>query len=391
MPDNDKSFLQPIASEDEDAEVSLRQYQINSYPADFTLEVLVSKWKKGEIRKEGFQRKYVWPQLRASKLIESFLLGLPVPPVYLYEERGTANKLIVDGHQRLRSIVYFFSGWFGDPEEMSPEEIVPFNLVGLHEKSPYSNASYQDLEEKDPEALNRLKDSVLRSFIMKQTDPDDDSSIFEIFSRFNTGGMPLMPQEIRNCVLTGPFNELLKALNQNDAWRKIVGVKKEDKRMRDMELILRFFALFENSATYIKPMKEFLNKFMGANRRPPEDAQENDTPAKKEIIENKQQAFALRMQAFEQVFTQTADEVVRCLGAKPFNIKRGLNAAVFDSVFTAFAQHLDSAKIADAESLRAKYIGLLGDEDYQQLITAATTDQDNVRSRITTAGTALFG
>src|SRR5207245_1896047 len=85
----------------------------------------------------------------------------------------------------------------------------------------------------------------------------------------NTGGMIAHGQEIRNCVYEGTFNELLKKLNRNDDWRKIVGTKAEDKRMRDVELILRFLAIFQDVKNYKTPMKMFLNDFMRTNRRAP--------------------------------------------------------------------------------------------------------------------------
>src|ERR1035441_4443144 len=105
--------IERIASEENDNEISLKGYDILTYPADFTLEGLVNKWKKKEIKIPSLQRRYIWNQTRASKLIESFLMGLPVPPVFFYLERGTNQLLVVDGHQRLRSIAYFFSGKFG--------------------------------------------------------------------------------------------------------------------------------------------------------------------------------------------------------------------------------------------------------------------------------------
>lgn len=359
--------LQRIKSEDDDVELSLRSYQIMTYPADYTLEGLVVKWSKEEIKKEGFQRKYVWPIERASKLIESFLIGLPVPPVYLYEDVDSGAKLIVDGHQRLRSIVYFFSGWFGDAEEMKPKDIVPFKLTGLHEDSPYLGETYQSLEQSRPDVILRFKDAVLRSFIMKQVQPEDDTSMFEIFSRFNTGGMPLMPQEIRNCVATGEFNELLKTLNQNNAWRQIMGTQGEDKRMRDVELILRFLALTYTNTVYTKPMKNFLNKFMRRHRH------------------------LNRPQTFQASFETTAESVLRCLGSKPFHIKRGLNAAVFDSVFHAFAVNIEEAQDCNAQLMQTKYQNLLADDDFQKMTSSATTDDEVVRQRLEKADEMLFG
>jgi hypothetical protein len=99
--------LEPITSEDEDYESAPPDYQISTYPADFTLEVLHQKWKSDEILIPDFQRKFVWKQVQASKLIESFLVGLPVPAVFLYSEWKSQKFLVIDGQQRLKSIFYF--------------------------------------------------------------------------------------------------------------------------------------------------------------------------------------------------------------------------------------------------------------------------------------------
>jgi len=93
--------IEKVASEKEDQEVALQsEYDILTYPADFTLEVLVKKWEKNEIAIAPGQRRFIWSQARASRLIESFLIGLPVPPVFFYLESGTNNLLVVDGQQR---------------------------------------------------------------------------------------------------------------------------------------------------------------------------------------------------------------------------------------------------------------------------------------------------
>jgi hypothetical protein len=394
---NERSPLQEIGSEKEDENASLRPYLIQTFPADFTLEVLVDKWVKKEIRKEGFQRRYIWEIDRASKLIESFLLGLPVPPVYLYKDRKDAGLLIVDGHQRLRTIAYFFSGWFGDEEEMDPKKIVPFKLVGLHEDSPYSGASFASIANTDPVAFNNFKNSVLRSFLMQQIEPDDDTSMFEIFSRLNTGGITLHPQEIRNCVCAGVFNENLKKLNENLAWRQIFGVKKEDKRMRDVELILRFLALYGDVKSYKKPMKDFLNKFMDSRKRRPV-AREEDSEAVKKTIATKAKAYDAEQLKFASLFQKTAELVLKYLGAKPFHVKSGLNAAAFDSIFTAFAKHFAHLEVdvvnptpREIAQVRERYSALLHDENYQAWIYSSTTDKEVVPNRINIAQAVLFG
>lgn len=126
---------------------------------------------------------------------------------------------------------------------------------------------------------------------MKQLEPQDDTSIFQVFERLNTGGVVLNGQEIRNCLYEGRFNELLKSLNNHAAWRDIVGTRGPDKRMRDVELILRFFSVFHNIKRYEKPMKKFLNNFMDAN---------------KNISDSKKGQFT-------SLFKDTADSVIKYL------------------------------------------------------------------------------
>jgi|ERR1035438_7061327 hypothetical protein len=364
-------LFEEIPSEQQDSEVSLRGYEILSYPADFTLEVLVGKWKKQEINIPPLQRRFIWSQVRASKLIESFLMGLPVPPVFFYQERGTNKLLVVDGQQRLRSIVYFFSGLFGERD--SKEGEVPFSLIGLDERSPYLGATFQSLKDGDEEAFNKLNNSVLRSFVVKQIDPQDDTSIFQIFERLNTGGVILQGQEIRNCIYDGPFNDSLNDLNKYNSWRKLFGSEAEDKRKRDVELILRFLALFYNRKAYEKPMKQFLNTFMKVNRRA--------TPAK--------------VAEYENLFRRTCDAVIAALGEKPFHIHTGLNAAVYDSTFTAFASNLakfdeDYTTPKSRTQLRVRFKKLTTDPAYLKLVSTGTTDEDIIPKRIKKADKVLF-
>jgi len=381
-----------VKSEQDDSQTSLRPYEMLSYPADFTLEVLVDKWNKDEIKSPPQQRHYIWPIERASRLIESFLLNLPVPAIFLYQDRVDNSLLIVDGHQRLRSIACFFNGQF----RHANGQIEVFTLVGLSNDSPFANVSFADLKSNDPSSFNRLKDSVLRAVIMKQLKPADDTSIVEVFERLNTGGMSLRGQEVRNCIFAGEFNELLKRLNTNDHWRLIVGKKPEDSRMRDVELILRFLALYHNSKSYKKPMKLFLNDFMKTYRRPPPKPDPSDSVSKRNAIAAEQRAFGAKMQIFEKLFADTAKSVHTFLGPKPFHVKSGLNAAVFDSVFVAFAQNLDKVRVekptpSQLSHLSARFKQLCGDDNYKKYTTSATTDEEVVKDRLSKAAKILFG
>jgi len=348
--------LEEIQSEEEDSLEGITRYELFTYPADFTLEVLHNKLKEGEIEIPKLQRRFVWTQYQASRLIESFLLGLPVPPVFMYAEKRSEKLMVVDGQQRLKTIHFFFEGIFG--EEHAGKKTV-FRL-NLNEKSPFEGKSFVDLKKEDKRLLKR---QVLRAFVMKQVDPSDNNSIFHVFERLNTGGTQLTNQEVRNCIYSGAFNELLIELNKEDSWRKIIGKEKSDRRLRDVELILRFLALYYENPSYEKPMKDFLTNFMIFHRNGAKNSE------------------------FKEVFLSTSAEILSSLGNKPFHIRAGLNTAVFDSVYVAFA----SKGRTIPENMAKRYSSLIENSDFQKLTSGATTDVDTVKNRIALAKEILFG
>ena len=356
-----ESPLEEIPSEVADRDTSLVSFEIFTYPADYPLEVLVNKWSKQEIVLPNFQRRFVWSQNQSSKLIDSFLKGLPVPAIFLYSDLTTSKLLVVDGQQRLKTIAYFFRGLFGDDGDEPRRE---FRLTGLEEDSPYEGLTYESLGERDPSAFAKLNNSVLRSFVIKQLNPADDTSIYHVFERLNTGGTLLLPQEIRNCVHHGTFNDMLVELNQFSPWRRLFGKERVDRRQRDVELILRFLALAERAESYKKPMKDFLNKFMGAQKS----------------------ITAERLEVYRRLFVRTASVVSDTLDERPFHIRRGgLNAAVFDSVFVAVSRNLDSMP----SDFKDRYYRLVGDDAFQGCVTSGTTDAEIVARRISLATESL--
>jgi hypothetical protein len=336
--------VEAVPSEAEE-DVSVPIYKIRVYPSDPTLEVLYSRWSRDEIIVTEFQRGWVWKPTQASKLVESFLAGLPVPPIFIYREES-GKEIIIDGQQRLRTVAGFFECKLPDGS--------PFYLRGV--SSQWDGKDYKTLNESDK---NRFKQSILRVIIVEQIEPGDTSSMYEVFSRLNTGGTALSPQEVRNSSCHGPFNDMLKDLNKIDAWRSVFGTTKPDTRMRDIELIARFLAL--DDSTYTKPMKKFITDFM--YRR-------------KQLADNDK---------YKQKFIRTVTAVYEKLGTKPFNILRGINAAVFDSVMVAFARNVDYP--AD---IRIRFNKLIKMKSYLETVSASTTDEDTVRERIRIAQEVLF-
>lgn len=347
--DHDK-FFEDIESEKIDEQAGPVKYELQTYPADFTLEVLVHKLNNKEIIAPELQRSYIWTLKQASRLIESFLLGLPVPPIYLYQAKE--KLLIIDGLQRLRSIQFFFEKTFNDGKK---ERL--FKL-SLNENSELNDKTIDTLSIED---IQKLKNSVLRSFQMKQSVPDDDSSIFHVFERLNTGGTSLMTQEIRNCIYYGELNTMLKKINEQEEWRKILGTQKPESRFRDIELILRFLALSYDFESYHKPMKLFLNSFMDKYR----DGKNNDI--------------------FKHLFIETTNKILSNLGEKPFHSKSGINKAVFDSVYYVFSKNENVP-----DDISDRYKKLKKDDDYKKYIRTETTDIEVIRKRINIAQKILF-
>jgi uncharacterized protein with ParB-like and HNH nuclease domain len=344
--------LEEIASEDKDLESTPISYEVITYPADFTLEGLVSKFKKGTMTVPGFQRNFVWNIKQASRLIESFLLGLPVPAIFLFTDDEKNEQLVIDGQQRLMTIVYFLDGYFGEADVNGRRKV--FKLTGLHEKSPYYNQTYKDLELKNEGAFNKLNDSVLRAFVVKQITPNGNTSVYHIFERLNTGGTQLVGQEIRNCVYHGPFNDLLCHLNEYANWRKIFGTENSHKRQKDVELILRFFAFYENGEKYSRPIKDFMSDYMSKNQNISND----------------------KGTSFTKLFKDTCDKVIENLGDKPFHIWSGLNVAAFDSIFTTLAYN------GFSDNLEERYTQLKEDEDFIKGVRGATADEAIVQLRM---------
>lgn len=323
----------------EDEQEPTLEYELMNYPADITLSGYVDHWDKGELIVPDFQRKYVWDRIKASKLVESFLLGLPVPGTFLYKQRVKPGYLIIDGQQRVTSVVRFIKGTF--------DEAV-FRLKNVHPR--YEGKSFSDLSEDDQ---FKLKSATLRATIIQQINPNDDTSIYQVFERLNTGGVNLNPMEVRQCVSYGPFVAALKEMNADPDWRLIIGQPKIDKRLRDVELILRCLALSENSQNYEKPMKGFLNKYMESRRGDGDDYEE--------LIAN---------------FGATTAYVLGQLGQKPFHLRGRLNYGALDSIM--------SAALADVapEDLKDRFAKLLNDKAYNEAITYNTSDETVVKTRL---------
>lgn len=349
---------------DEELEVTPYVYAITAYGADYPIDSLVKRLMSGDIAVPqfswepddgsdivGFQREYVWPRTKADRFIESLLLGLPVPGIFLVKE-PSGRLLVLDGHQRLYSLHAYYQGVIHGVE---------YRLDGVQER--FKGKRYRDL---DVEDRRRLDDSIIHATVIRQDEPSEDqSSVYMIFERLNTGGVNLQPQEIRVALYHGELVRVLRTLNEDPSWRALYG--KKSKRLKDLEMILRFFALFYHSAKYRSPMKDFLNRYMESNR----DLQRQ---TEKDL---------------QRVFLGAVSVLHEVIGTRAFRLVRAVNAAVIDSVMTGLARRLAKGTITNKDQLRERYTALLKDKNYRAAVETGTSQESNVETRIRLATEAL--
>jgi uncharacterized protein DUF262 len=360
----DLQVLDEAAAADEVVPRDVR-YTISSYGADPLVDGLVKRIKEGDIEIPEFQRNYVWTKSQASRFIESLLLGLPVPNIFLAKDPESKKSLVVDGQQRLLTLYLFFEEkWPTAPFKVGEiKHYQPFKLVGVNAR--FDSRTYTTLDESDRRALD---DSVIHTITVRQEQPPKDlTGIYQIFERLNTGGTRLFPQEIRACIYSGNINKVLADFNKNESWRKVYG--KESRRMKDRELILRFFMLLEGVGDYHRPMEDAINKFMSKNRHLTDE----------------------RRVEWGGIWESTIRVSWDALGESAFRPEKALNAAVFDSASVGIAHRLKGGGEVKPDRLREAYLSLLSNREYRQAYERSTSDDEQVKKRVRLAVDAFRG
>ena len=295
----------------------------------------------------------------ASRFIESLLLGLPVPGIFLARDEPTGKLLVIDGQQRLKSLLFFCDGFF-DPENRG------VNSRGVQASRSSGGVCWPHL--RNPREKDRidLDNSVIHATVVKQDFPrGDDTSIFHIFERLNSGGRRLYPQEMRNALYAGPLIDATRELNEYPSWRNIYGGR--SLRLRDQELILRFLALSFSEQDYSRPLQEFLTKFVISKRNPETHV----------------------LDLYRSTFTEVADLWWEALGRRAFRRALALNAAVFDSMFVGLARRISEYGPPNAEKIADVYMDLLEDQEYLSAVVQSTAEETSVSRRIEMATNRL--
>lgn len=321
-------------------------------PYDYSIQQLVDEIGRGKIRLDiEYQRKYVWDDGKASRLIESLLLNVPIPVCYFAED-DDFNFEVIDGLQRITSLKRY----------MQDE----FPLTGVTVLNEIQAKKFSELAPRDQ---RRLANRTIRCVaITADSHPDIK---FDVFERLNTNVAVLTAQEIRNCVYRGDFNSSLKEQAKYSALGELVG-STGAKRMVAEELILRFLALHSRLKEYRPPLRQFLNRYMRDRRSVPMSA--------KEI----------------ELFMDCVDTAIEVFGSAAFRVPdrtgtvhNTVNKALFDAVMISIAY-------CDRTELRARKVelehfipNLLKVEEFKNSLGRATADRKRVYTRIREVSSAL--
>lgn len=350
-------------------------FKISSWGADLSFRELISRYDENEMVKPELQRHYVWDKSEASRFVDSILLGLPVPSIFL-AKTNDEKLLIIDGYQRLMTIRDYVKGIFSKDNKV-------FKLSRtdkIHSK--WRGKAFSELTE---EEQRRIRNTTIHAIIFMQRHPlIGDTSLYQIFERINSSGKTLFPQEIRNCVYQGPLNSLLIELNENKYWRELYGRTLRDERMRDLELILRFFALssdeLQNSKDFPSQisLKKYLNQYMDANNKP-------------DVIESLKNRFIAAISFAYKAFGKGAFHNLSPTDSK--RLVEKFSPTVFDSVLIAIDRVIQKrqGRSESFEHLEQKRRTLLADQNYQQILSQETMRTPNIRSRVNQMYDALFG
>jgi uncharacterized protein with ParB-like and HNH nuclease domain len=384
-PDEDPVSTQWFESEEpEEVDSLIREYDITSSPNDFNTLTLFSFIESGVVKIPAFQRNYVWDVKRASKLIESMIIGLPVPQIFLYEE-GRNSFQVIDGQQRLMSLYYFVKQRFPNKEKrielrrvFDSHGKIPQETLGDDTYFSKFNLQLPEQLPRLPNRLNGLNYSTLgdlkttfdlrtiRNIIIKQTSPpDDDSSIYEIFNRLNSGGMNLKPQEIRTSLYHSSFYDLLYRLNSDPQWRLLLDITEPDLHMKDVEVLLRGIAMLVDGKDYSPSMVQFLNNFSRKCKATTED--------KNQYLDKLFHAFLNNCKA---------------LGERPFHGRKTskFNISLFEAVFAAQCSPAFGRRDTNVEPFNSeRFEALKDDPAFAKASLEKTTSTTNVKFRLSQA------
>lgn len=340
------------------------------FNTDWTVSTIVQQIERGNIDMDPqFQRRSAWDVQRKSHLIESLIIGLPIPNLVLAEDRAQRGKFIViDGKQRLSSLHDF----------MSDKSKDRFSLKNLSVRTDLNGINYEDLKSEFPSDANFLDNAPIRTIVIRNW--PSDYFLYVIFDRLNSGSLPLSPQELRRALQPGKLLDYIdEFLANSQIVKNALGLTKPDKRMRDSEIVLRFIAFERNYPAYDGDFKAFLDA--------PVKYFNTDWSGRKAeldlILERLETALDISAKVFQP------GEIFRKWNGERF--ERRMNRALFDAVARYFTDKtLEQPAIAARDAIAERLKQLCVDNaEFKRSIELTTKTPLAVKTRLSLWGAAL--
>jgi len=338
------------ASDDEPYDIPLRDRKLATHPYDFIVRSLNDQIKDDTlILADKYQRRQVWKNVTCSRLIESLLMNVPIPVCY-FAELDAGQYSVIDGQQRLAAIHRYLNNEYA--------------LSGLKVKPELNGKRFFQLNPEDKRLV--LSRTIRCIVILKESHPDIR---FDVFERLNTSSSPLSTQELRNCIYRGELNDLIRNLSENKDFQYIRGVHEPDLRMKDNELILRFFAFYERLPQYKGNLKRFLDNY-----------QKEGMKRKKSDLEQLENLFLNVIEDVKIVFDKNA---FRKYDPEKVTWENSVNRAIYDAVMICFANSNSDEIRSNGNLINKGLKGLCAsNKEFKSATESATKDRLKVKNRI---------
>lgn len=336
-------------------EVEATKNSLSTDQRDFSFGELMNMYDEGEIIiAPEYQRLFRWSNEQKTSFIESILLGIPIPPIFVAEDKDGVWELI-DGLQRISTVFSFF-GVLRDSADK--------NNWALEEGDLIKKIKGENIHSLPQKLKLNIKRAGCRVEIVKWNSKMDLR--YELFNRLNTGGSPLTEQEIRNCIFRGistKFNEFLTVnAERTDFTSLIEPTHKQFEEKYLEELVLRFVALHVSGLKVSKSIAKFLTEFM------------------KESVEKDSLNFSELQTLFDRVI-----RVLSPIGRDVFRAKNGIfSPSLYDGIMIGTAQYIDAFE-ADADLLEIKIDNLKNSKVFENYTGSASSSKERVMGRVRTA------
>ena len=338
--------------------------------SDWTVETLFRQIKKGNIEiSPGFQRRAVWEEKKKSAFIESLILGIPVPQIVIAQRKGARGKyLVLDGKQRLLSIIGFYNNEYGVRDSELIKEI--------------KGETYENLDEEYKDALDN---ATIRA--VRLAGWESDSVLYTIFHRLNSGSVSLNTQELRSALFVGPFTTFADDFTtSNYEFAQLFSGSADgpDFRMRDIELLTRYCGITRNPVLYRGNLKTFLDEIT-------KWLNSIDNPViYREYAEEAERTIRLYRDVYNLIKSTDAAGKMPTFSLIQENKKPRFNRAVFDALCYPLQELRVRAAVAEnKEAVSGELESVLSARDFIDMCTVTTKTSSSLVSRVNIWSTAL--